>query len=181
VWILVEGETDETVIQEIARILGKDLFGCGICCFKFTELGAAPFLKLADQFGIHWILVADADTAGNNYIQAGRALLAGRQEAEHIWQLPAWDIETYLSINGYGHIYEATISQQLQSQHPTAFKHGTNDYWKHVVTKLQPKSGKPERVSTVIDAIELAGPPGMPQYLRDLIEHAIAKSVENGN
>lgn len=181
VWILVEGETDETILQETARILEKDLFGCGVCCFKFTELGAAPFIKLADQFGIHWILVADADPAGDKYIATGRLLLAGRVEAEHICQLPAWDIETYLSIHGYGHIYEETISEQLRQQNPMHFAHGTVDYWKHVVTKLQPKKGKPERVSAVVDAIEAAGPQGIPQYIRNLIEHAIAKSVENGN
>jgi putative ATP-dependent endonuclease of OLD family len=178
VWLLVEGETDETIFQEAARIRGIDLFGIGVCCFKFTEIGVEPFIRLADQFGIHWIVVADADPAGNNYIATANGCLNGRAAADHIRQMPAWDIETYLSINGYGQMYVATISPQLQAQNPTTAAVGTADYWQHVVTKLQPKKGKPTRVAGVLDEMEKPTSPGVPQYLRDVIELAVAKAGE---
>lgn len=178
VWLLVEGETDETVFQEAARILGVDLFGVGICCFKFTEIGVEPFVCLADEFGIHWIVVADADEAGNGYVTTARGRLNSRNALEHIRQIPAWDIETYLSIHGYGHMYVATISEQLQDNHPNNFADGTDEYWKHVVTKLQPKKGKPTRVASVLEEMEKSASPGVPQYIRDVIELAVAKAGE---
>lgn len=178
VWLLVEGETDETVFQEVARILGFDLFGIGVCCFKFTEIGAEPFIHLADQFGIHWIIVADSDPAGNTYVATAQDCLSGRVTADHIRQIPAWDIETYLSINGYGHMYESTISQQMLTQNPIIQAVGTPDYWKHVVTKLQPKKGKPTRVASVLEEMEKQTSLGVPQYLREVIELAVAKGGE---
>jgi putative ATP-dependent endonuclease of OLD family len=178
VWILVEGETDETVIQEVARIRGRDLFGEGICCFKFTELGVELFIRLAEQFGIHWIVVADGDPAGNGYVATAQGLLNGRTAADHIRQLPAWDIETYLCINGYGHLYQATISPQMLANAPNPHAVGTADYWQHVVNQLQPKKGKPTRILPVIDAIEAAGAPAVPAYLTQLIDLALLKAQE---
>jgi hypothetical protein len=50
----VEGETDEFIFQEAARIQDCDLFSAGVSCFKFTELTVSHFIKLADQLGIDW-------------------------------------------------------------------------------------------------------------------------------
>jgi len=173
-WIIVEGETDETVLQECARILGYDLFGEGVCCFKFTELGAKLFIQLADQFGIHWIIVADSDPAGQGYVSTATGLLNGRDLAQHVRALPAWDIETYLCLNGYGQIYEASVSPQKLSTNPNPHSHGTAPYWQHVVNKLQPDKGKPTRVLAVVEAMEKDGKAKMPAYLSTLIEFAVA-------
>ncbi len=178
VWILVEGETDETVIQEAARILGYDLFGEGVCCFKFTELGVEPFIKLADQFGIHWMVVADGDPAGQKYVTTAQASLNGRTATDHISQLPAWDIETYLCLEGYGHLYEASISTQKLKDNANPHAQGTSLYWQHVVNKLQPDKGKPTRILPVIDAIEAAGGNKMPAYLKTLIDLSLRKAKE---
>lgn len=178
VWILVEGETDETVIQECARILGHDLFGEGVCCFKFVELGVAPFIKLADQFGIHWIVLADGDTAGANYVATAQGLLNGRNAADHISRVPAWDIETYLCLQGYGALYEASISTQKLQNNPNTHQPGTAEFWQHVVNKLQPDKGKPTRILPVIDQLETAGAAAMPAFIKGVIDLALQKSQE---
>lgn len=178
VWVLVEGESDETVVQEAARIMGHDLFANGVCCLKFTELTVSGFIKLAEQFGIHWIVMADGDAQGDKYIDSAKALLAGRAEADHIAQVPAYDLETYLCMQGYGHIYEATISAQKLLDYPHVHAHGTNEYWEHVVNKLQPKSGKPTRVIPVTEAIEANGVANMPPYLKSLVDLALLKANE---
>lgn len=178
VWILVEGETDELTIQEIARILGHDLYGEGVCCFEFTLLTAAAFIKLADQLGIHWIVVADGDPQGQKYAAAAQALLNGRAAADHISQMPAYDIETLLCLNGYGHLYQATIVQQKLAAKPNPHAVGTHDYWQHVTNELQPGRGKPARMLPVLEAIELNNAAGVPQYFKDLIALALAKAKE---
>ena len=123
-------------------------------------------------------VVADADPAGNIYVSTAQGCLNGRVATDHIRQLPAWDVETYLSINGYGHMYVATVSPQMQAQNPITDAVGTPAYWKHIVTKLQPKKGKPTRVAGVLDEMEKPASPGVPQYLREVIELAVAKGEE---
>lgn len=178
VWVLVEGETDETVIQECARILGYDLFGEGICCFKFVELGVAPFIRLADQLGISWIVVADGDAAGAKYVAAAQGLLNGRNAADHILQVPAYDIETFLCIQGYGQLYVASVSQQKAAANPNPHGVGTPQYWEHVVNKLQPDKGKPTRILPVIEALELAGAPAIPAFIKGIIDQALDAAKE---
>lgn len=75
-------------------------------------------------------------------------------------------------------MYLATVSAQLQAQHPISDPVGTDNYWKHVVTKLQPKKGKPVRVASVIEEMEKPSSPGVPQYLSDVIAMAVAKAGE---
>lgn len=178
VWILVEGETDETVIQEAARILGYDLFAMGICCFKFTELGIEPYVKLADAFGIHWIAVADNDPAGQAYLATAQGLLFARAAADHVMTLPAWDIETYLCINGYGATYQNSAAPQKVAANPNPHPPGTPDYWQHLVNKQQPSKGKPARVIQVIDQMEAAGAAGVPAFFGALVALAAAKAHE---
>jgi len=178
VWILVEGETDETVIQEAARIIGYDLFAMGICCFKFTELGIEPYIKLADALGIHWIAVADNDPAGQGYIATAQAMLAGRLATDHIVMLPAWDIETYLCISGYFTTYQNSANPQKIIANPNPFALGTADYWQHLVNKQQPGKGKPARVIQVMDEIEAQGAAGVPLFFGTLVGLARAKAHE---
>lgn len=177
VWILVEGETDEIVVQEAARILGCDLYGLGICCFEFTAIGVSVFIKLADQFGIHWIVISDSDPAGNGYTTTAKAALAGRLEHDHIKQTPAWDMECLLCAHGYGDLYEATIAPQKLAQTPITEQVGTAEYWKQVVN-LQPKKGKPTRVATVIEEMEKPASKGIPAFISEIIQLAINKAKD---
>lgn len=176
VWILVEGESDELAVQEISRILGYDLYGKGICCFKFTEMTEAAFIKLADQLGIHWIIVADGDPQGQKYAATAQGLLNGRVASDHISQMPAYDIETLLCLNGYGHLYQATIVHQKLLAKPNPHAPATPAYWQHVTNELQPGRAKPARMLPVLDEIEQNGAAGVPQYFKDLTALALAKA-----
>jgi putative ATP-dependent endonuclease of the OLD family len=87
-WLLVEGETDEFIFQEAARIQDCDLFSAGVCCFKFTELTVSHFIKRADQLAIDWIVVSDSDPEGQTYADAAKAHLGMRKEADFIRRIP---------------------------------------------------------------------------------------------
>jgi putative ATP-dependent endonuclease of OLD family len=179
VWILVEGESDELAVQGIARILGHDLYSEGICCFSFTGLTEVSFIKLADAFGIHWIVIADGDPKGQEYANNAQALLQGRVANDHISQMPAYDIETLFCLNGLGYIYNATTVAQKLIANPNPHNHGTPEYWQHVTNKLQPGRGKPARMHAVLEAIEQGGMALVPQYFKDLIGLALAKAKES--
>jgi putative ATP-dependent endonuclease of the OLD family len=177
IWIIVEGETDELAIQEAARILGFDLFGLGICCFE-TNIGYAPFIKLADQLGIHWIATADGDPDGTRYVNTARGFLNGRVEANHIRQVPAWDIENYLCHSGFGQLYLQSMSPQKLQNNPLPNIQDAAAYWKQVIKNQGYLDGKPAHMLSVFEEIEKLGVAGVPPYLREIVELAVAKGGE---
>nr|WP_279380474.1 DUF2813 domain-containing protein [Polymorphobacter multimanifer] len=177
VWIIVEGESDELAIQEAARIMGFDLFGIGICCFE-TNIGYAPFIKLADQLGIHWIATADGDAAGEGYINTSRAFLNGRVEADHIRQVPAFDIENYLCHSGFGQLYLQSMSAQKVQNYPLPDAIDAVSYWKQVIKNQGYLDGKPAKMLSVFEHIENLGSVALPLYLRETVELAVAKAKE---
>jgi putative ATP-dependent endonuclease of OLD family len=179
-WLLVEGETDEFMFQEAARILDCDLFSAGVCCFKFTELTVSHFIKLADQLGIDWIVVSDSDPQGQKYADSAKTHLGEREEANFIRRVPHGDIETFLCVEGYGDVFEATMSAQKLKQNPITATKGTATYWESVV-KLQPdRGGKPERAASVIGKMETLGADGVPIFIKEIIKLSIMRAKEAG-
>lgn len=45
--------------------MGYDLYEDGVSCIEYTQVGVEKFIKLADQLGIEWFVLADSDAAGN--------------------------------------------------------------------------------------------------------------------
>jgi putative ATP-dependent endonuclease of OLD family len=174
-WLLVEGETDSLVFQECARIMGHDLFCEGICCIEFSTIGVEKFIKLADQLGIDWLVVADKDQAGDSYVRTAQKLLQNRRQVEYICQHSYDVIETFLCMEGYGEVYEANISTQKRSA--VTASQGTPEYWKQVV-KAQGDKGKPQTAAQVIDEIEERGATCVPQFIREVIEIALLRAKE---
>ena len=46
-WILVEGETDAFLCEELARLLGLDLFASGVCCVEYSVIGVYKLIRLS--------------------------------------------------------------------------------------------------------------------------------------
>ena len=131
-WLLVEGETDRIIIEGSARVLQSDLVSEGISCVEYRHLGIGVdvLIKFADSMGIEWLLVADGDSAGDNYAKSAKEQINGRSESRHIQQLVHDDMEVFLCMEGYGDVYEETVSEQKKST-ITAEKE-TLDYWRQV-------------------------------------------------
>jgi hypothetical protein len=72
------------------------------------------------------------------------------------------------------------MSPQKLRQNPITATKGTPAYWESVV-KLQPdRDGKPERADSVIEKMENAGTAGVPAFIKETIEVAIARAKEAG-
>ena len=104
-WVLVEGETEAWLVPEFALLGGVEFPVEGIRTIEFAQCGIAPLLKLADDLGISWLLVADGDPAGKGYARTARQHQAsGGSAGGVIMVLPAKDIEHYLFRAGYASV-----------------------------------------------------------------------------
>lgn len=146
----------------------------GICCVEFAQVGVEKFIKLANQLGIEWLVVADNDTAGSDYIRSARNQIGSLQEDRHLHTLAHGDMEVFLCMEGYGSVYEGNISRQKKDS-VTADK-GTQEYWQQV-TKASSDS-KPQNAAAVIEKIEHAGADGIPKQLQEILDVALDLAME---
>jgi putative ATP-dependent endonuclease of OLD family len=167
-WLLVEGETEATLIPECAVALGYDLYAEGISCIEFTQVGVEKFIKLADQLGIEWVVLSDGDKKGQDYSKSAKKLLNGRSESDYIWCLPRKNMEIFLCVSGFGDIYEANVSPQKQNLIKS--EQGTDEYWSEVAAALK-DNAKP-RCALEVSQRMLTDYAAVPAYLKDLIEKA---------
>ena len=151
-WLLIEGETEATLMPECARAIGYDLYADGVSCVEFTKVGIDKFIKLADQLGIEWFALVDGDKAGQDYANSAQNYLNGRQENNHIRITDHGPMEVFLCMEGFGHIYEESISEQKR-QNITANKdQNTLEYW-HQVLDAQKKSAKTRNALNIASKI----------------------------
>ncbi len=65
-WLLVEGETEVWLFNELANQCGYNLAAEGVQIIEFAQSGLKALIKVAQEFGIDWHVVTDGDAAGKN-------------------------------------------------------------------------------------------------------------------
>ena len=168
-WLLVEGETEVPFMQQCARVMGYDLYADGVSCIEFSQVGVEKFIKLADQLGIEWFVLADNDTQGKKYKETAEDHLGTRKQDDHIRMLDHGNMEVFLCMGGFGNIYIATVSDQKKGT--ITSPKGTLKYWQEVVNAQQNKS-KTKNSLAVAQSIALEGRQAVPQLLQEVIEQA---------
>jgi putative ATP-dependent endonuclease of OLD family len=136
-------------------------------------------IKLADQLGIEWLVVADQDEKGNNYIESAKNQLAGRDEQAHLHQLEHGVIEVFFCMNGYGSIFEENKSEQKITKNPITADKNTEplNYWEQVV-KVQSLT-KPQAALAIVEEIEKPNSAGVPQQIQHIINQAISLAEQS--
>jgi putative ATP-dependent endonuclease of OLD family len=170
-WLLVEGETEFTMLPELARVLGHDLDLAGVCCVEFAQCGLKPLIKVAQDLGIEWHLLADGDQAGRGYVRTATALLGSAPTAERITALAESDIEHCLWHGGFQSLYE----QAVDSNHKTMVKSSRGDpqYPTETIEAAVRSTSKPHLGYAIINEMAKTGAPGVPTILGSVIETAI--------
>ena len=168
---------DRLIFEGCARIHKHDFVYEGVGCIEYRHIGIGVdvLIKFADQMGIEWLVVADGDSAGDQYVRSAKKQIGTRLEDRHLHKLAHGDIETFLCMEGYGSVYEENISPQKKSI-VTAEK-GTLDYWRQV-TDAQTKNSKPRNAVAVIEQMEGKGEQGVPNQLREIIKQALDLAKE---
>jgi putative ATP-dependent endonuclease of the OLD family len=171
-WLLVEGESEVTLLPEIARILGFNLERAGVRCVPYRHADIGLYLTLADGLGISWVALTDNDQQGQADVRKVLVALNGRDQKRMLHVMPEGDIEQHLCVNGFGDIYEDLLTPQTR-QHVTV---PITDpiYWQQV-TKAVSKH-KIVAIQTVLHEIRNGRP--IPRLLKSAVVIAanLAKS-----
>lgn len=121
-WILVEGETEIWLLNEMASVLGINLACNGIRLIEFAQCGLDPLMLLARQLGISFHVLTDGDDAGQNYAAKVRKFVGSRNLSDHLSVMPHVDIEHYMYTSGFADVYQkaagVTLRQILNTRAP---------------------------------------------------------------
>ena len=166
-WVLIEGETEGWLLPELANLCGYSLPAEGVECIEFAQCGIEPLVKTADAMGIAWHLLADGDSSGRGYASTVREMLHGRSHRKHLTALRPRDIEHFLFLSGYAHVYRNGAGLTGKSGEKPE-RAGS------VIRRAIKSSSKPQMALRVIEAMAHAGPDGVPPVLRTLIETVVA-------
>lgn len=175
-WLLVEGETDVSVFAECADLIGINLHALGIRLVEFSQAGGPGiFIKVADELGLQWHLVADSDPEGQKYIENARILLNGREEGDYISALTHPNIDVLLCCSGYGQPYRNGVGPQKEAD-LEGFAVDSQEYWEEVYKIINKARGfsKPAAALKSILEMKAVGSGGVPKELRDIVNRVIA-------
>lgn len=119
-WLLVEGETEVWLLNELARQCGYHFEAEGVRVIEFAQCGLRPLLKFAHRMGIEWHALVDGDDAGEKYASVARGILDSHDgnEHEHLTVLPAPDMEHFMYKSGFNTVYHRVASVPLNVQMP---------------------------------------------------------------
>lgn len=164
-WLLVEGETENWVINELARQCGHHFDAEGVKVIEFAQSGLKPLIKFARRMGIEWYVLVDGDEAGKKYAATVRGLLDNDRERtrDHLTELPALDMEHFMYREGFADVYHRVA--QLPPNVPMNTR--------RVITKAIHRSSKPDLAIEVALEAGRRGVESVPPLFRKMFSRVL--------
>ena len=164
-WLLVEGETETWVINELARQCGHHFDAEGVKVIEFAQSGLKPLIKFARRMGIQWHVLVDGDEAGKKYAATVRGLLNNDRELErdHLTSLPALDMEHFMYRQGFDDVYHRVA--QIPDNVPRNMR--------RVITKAIHRSSKPDLAIEVAMEAGRRGVDAVPTLLKKMFSRVL--------
>ena len=164
-WLLVEGETETWVINELARQCGHHFDAEGIKVIEFAQSGLKPLIKFARRMGIEWHVLVDGDEAGKKYAATVRSLLNNdrEEEREHLTTLPAMDMEHFMYRQGFDDVFHRVA--MIPVDVPMNMR--------RVIAKAIHRSSKPDLASEVATEAGRRGVESVPTLLRKMFSRVL--------
>ncbi|MCU6670880.1 ATP-dependent endonuclease [Enterobacteriaceae bacterium H4N4] len=164
-WLLVEGETETWVINELARQCGHHFDAEGIKVIEFAQSGLKPLVKFARRMGIEWHVLVDGDEAGKKYAATVRGLLNNdrEEEREHLTILPAMDMEHFMYRQGFSDVFHRVA--MLPENIPMNIR--------RVIIKAIHRSSKPDLAIEVAMEAGRRGVDSVPTLLRKMFSRVL--------
>lgn len=164
-WLLVEGETETWVINELARQCGHHFDAEGVKVIEFAQSGLKPLIKFARRMGIQWHVLVDGYEAGKKYAATVRGLLNNDRELErdHLTSLPALDMEHFMYRQGFDDVYHRVA--QIPDNVPMNMR--------RVITKAIHRSSKPDLAIEVAMEAGRRGVDAVPTLLKKMFSRVL--------
>ncbi|HIE8763778.1 TPA: ATP-dependent endonuclease [Klebsiella variicola subsp. variicola] len=164
-WLLVEGETETRVINELARQCGHHFDAEGVKVIEFAQSGLKPLIKFARRMGIQWHVLVDGDEAGKKYAATVLGLLNNDRELErdHLTSLPAMDMEHFMYRQGFDDVYHRVA--QIPDNVPMNMR--------RVITKAIHRSSKPDLAIEVAMEAGRRGVDAVPTLLKKMFSRVL--------
>lgn len=164
-WLLVEGETETWLINELARQCGHHFAAEGVKVIEFAQSGLKPLVKFARRMGIEWHVLVDGDEAGRKYAATVRGLLNDnpQEERDHLTMLPALDMEHFLYREGFDEVYLRVA--QLPPKMPMNMR--------RIIGKAIQRSSKPDLAIEVATQAGRRGIEAIPPLLRKMFSRVV--------
>lgn len=164
-WLLVEGETETWVINELARQCGHHFDAEGVKVIEFAQSGLKPLIKFARRMGIQWHVLVDGDEAGEKYAATVLGLLNNDRELErdHLTSLPAMDMEHFMYRQGFDDVYHRVA--QIPDNVPMNMR--------RVITKAIHRSSKPDLAIEVAMEAGRRGVDAVPTLLKKMFSRVL--------
>lgn len=164
-WLLVEGETETWVINELARQCGHHFDAEGVKVIEFAQSGLKPLIKFARRMGIQWHVLVDGDEAGKKYAATVRGLLNNDRELErdHLTSLPALDMEHFMYRQGFADVFHRVA--QIPENVPMNMR--------KIISKAIHRSSKPDLAIEVAMEAGRRGVDAVPTLLRKMFSRVL--------
>ncbi|KHN52035.1 ATP-dependent endonuclease [Pectobacterium fontis] len=164
-WLLVEGETEVWMLNELARQCGHHFEAEGVKVIEFAQSGLRPLLRFAYRMGIEWHVLVDGDEAGKKYAATAKSMLTAQNESErdHLTILPASDMEHYMYREGFSHVYHRIA--QLPEKVPLSMH--------KIIIKAIHRSSKPDLAIDVAMEAAAMGNEAIPSLIRSMFSRVL--------
>ena len=169
-WLLVEGETEVWLFNEMARILGYNLAAEGIQIIEFAQSGLKSLIKIAKTLHIEWHVVTDGDPAGKKYAFAVKSQLDNEHQRHRLTELPHKDIEHYLYHHGFEPLFRELSNTSVDQPVPP----------KKIIIKTLKKYAKPDLALAIVQYCEDNGPESIPLLLRWTLKRTLTMAKGQG-
>ncbi|CNI57003.1 ATP-dependent endonuclease [Yersinia rohdei] len=164
-WLLVEGETEIWLLNELARQCGYNFEAEGVKVIEFAQSGLRPLLKFANRMGIQWHTLTDGDDAGKKYAATVRNMADdGRShERDRLTILPAPDMEHFLYRAGFDEVYHRISAIPVNAKMQP----------RKVIEKAIHRTSKPDLAIEVTNQARERGVESIPPLLKKMFSRVV--------
>lgn len=163
-WLLVEGETEVWILNELAELLGIHLAMEGIRIVEFAQCGLRPLLHYAKTMGIEWYVLTDGDDAGKKYAQTVKGFLSENEMlSTRLTQLPKKDIEHFFYYSGFDELF-IRLARWQDNQKSIPYK---------IIQKAIQRTSKPDLAIALSNEIKQRGTESIPSLFKRLFTRVL--------
>jgi len=176
-WLLVEGESEFHLMPLLFDLMGHTQDQVSFSVLEISQVidKGEPLIKFAKALGIQWFLMADGDSAGNDYLNRAKNYLAtGENLANRARKLRHTNIEHEFWHNGFDGFIKNMVTKKSKEETATEAAGDSVKETKLLIkAAIKKAGGKPAFAQALANEVRQRGVDSIPQTIRDIITHVV--------